>query len=74
VATKLNADTGNKVPQVLDTLAAAQAANGQFMKAAKSAEMAISQLKNSSKLKQTIQNRLNLYKNGKAFLQSTSKK
>ena len=74
VATKLNADTGNKVPQVLDTLAAAQAANGQFTKAAKSAEMAISQLKNSSKLKQTIQNRLNLYKNGKAFLQSTSKK
>lgn len=74
VATKLNADTGNKVPQVLDTLAAAQAANGQFMKAAKSAEMAISQLKNNSKLKQTIQNRLNLYKNGKAFLQSTSKK
>ena len=73
VATKLNADTGNKVPQVLDTLAAAQAANGQFTKAAKSAEMAISQLKNSSKLKQTIQNRLNLYKNGKAFLQSTSK-
>ena len=74
VATKLNADTGNKVPQVLDTLAAAQAANGQFMKAAKSAEMAISQLKNNSKLKQTIQNRLNLYKNGKAFLQSTNKK
>ena len=73
VATKLNADTGNKVPQVLDTLAAAQAANGQFMKAAKSAEMAISQLKNNSKLKQTIQNRLNLYKNGKAFLQSTNK-
>ena len=73
VATKLNADTGNKVPQVLDTLAAAQAANGQFTKAAQSAEMAISQLKNNSKLKQTIQNRLNLYKNGKAFLQSTSK-
>ena len=74
VATKLNADTGNKVPQVLDTLAAAQAANGQFTKAAQSAEMAISQLKNNSKLKQTIQNRLNLYKNGKAFLQSTNKK
>ena len=73
IATKLNADTGNKVPQVLDTLAAAQAANGQFMKAAKSAEMAIFQLKNNSKLKQTIQNRLNLYKNGKAFLQSTNK-
>ena len=74
VATKLNADTGNKVPQVLDTLAAAQAANGQFTKATQSAEMAISQLKNNSKLKQTIQNRLNLYKNGKAFLQSTNKK
>ena len=73
IATKLNADTGNKVPQVLDTLAAAQAANGQFTKAAQSAEMAISQLKNNSKLKQTIQNRLNLYKNGKAFLQSTNK-
>ena len=73
VATKLNADTGNKVPQVLDTLAAAQAAKGQFTKAAQSAEMAISHLKNNSKLKQTIQNRLNLYKNGKAFLQSTSK-
>ena len=73
VATKLNADTGNKVPEVLDTLAAAQAANGQFTKAAQSAEMAISQLKNNSKLKQTIQNRLNLYKNGKAFLQSTNK-
>ena len=73
VATKLNADTGNKVPQVLDTLAAAQAANGQFTKAAQSAEMAISQLKNNSKLKLTIQNRLNLYKNGKAFVQSTNK-
>ena len=73
VATKLNADTGNKVPQVLDTLAAAQAANGQFTKAAKSAEIAISQLKNAPKLKQSIQNRLNLYKKGKAFLQSTKK-
>ena len=73
VATKLNADTGNKVPQVLDTLAAAQAANGQFTKAAQTAEMAISQLKNNSKLKHTVQNRLNLYKNGKAFLQSTNK-
>lgn len=73
VATKLNVDTGNKVPQVLDTLAAAQAANGQFTKAAQSAEMAISQLKNTSKLKQSIQNRLILYKNGKAFLQSTNK-
>ena len=68
VATKLNADTGNKVPQALDTLAAAQAANGQFIKAAKSAEMAISQLKNNSQLRESIQNRLNLYKNGKAFL------
>ena len=73
VATKLNADTGNKVPQVLDTLAAAQAANGQFTKAAQSAEMAISQLKNTSKLKQSIQNRLNIYKKGKAFFQSTNK-
>ena len=73
VATKLNTDTGNKVPQVLDTLAAAQAANGQFTKAAKSAEIAISQLKNAPKLKQNIQNRLNLYKKGKAFLQSTKK-
>ena len=73
VATKLNTDTGNKVPQVLDTLAAAQAANGQFAKAEKSAEMAISQLKNAPKLKQNIQNRLNLYKKGKAFLQSTKK-
>ena len=73
VATKLNADTGNKVPQVLDTLAAAQAANGQFTKAAQSAEMAISQLKNTSKLKQSIQNRLILYKKGKAFFQSTNK-
>ena len=73
IATKLNADTGNKVPQVLDTLAAAQAANGQFTKATQSAEMAISELKNNSKLKQTIQNRLNLYKNGKAFLQITNK-
>ena len=68
VATKLNADTDNKVPQVLDTLAAAQAANGQFTKAAKSAEMAISQLKNNSQLRESIQNRLILYKNGKAFL------
>ena len=73
VATKLNTDTGNKVPQVLDTLAAAQAANGQFAKAEKSAEIAISQLKNAPKLKQNIQNRLNLYKKGKAFLQSTKK-
>ena len=69
----MNTDTGNKVPQVLDTLAAAQAANGQFTKAAKSAEIAISQLKNAQKLKQNIQNRLNLYKKGKAFLQSTKK-
>ena len=73
IATKLNADTGNKVPQVLDTLAAAQAANGQFTKAAQSAEMAISQLKNAPNLEQSIKNRLNLYKKGKAFLQITNK-
>ena len=73
IARKLNADTGNKVPQVLDTLAAAQAANGQFTKAAQSAEMAISQLKNAPNLEQSIKNRLNLYKKGKAFLQITNK-
>ena len=73
IAIKLNADTGNKVPQVLDTLAAAQAANGQFTKAAQSAEMAISQLKNAPNLEQSIKNRLNLYKKGKAFLQITNK-
>ena len=67
IASKLNADTKNKVPQVLDTLAAAQAASGQFDNAVESALTAISKLKNNTDLKKNIQNRLNLYKQKKAL-------
>ena len=67
IASKLNADTKNKVPQILDTLAAAQAASGQFDNAVESALIAISKLKNNTDLKKNIQNRLNLYKQKKAL-------
>ena len=68
LATGLNADTGNKVPQVLDTLAAAQAANGEFNKAVQSASLAISRLKTAPELRKAVEKRLNLYKNNKPFL------
>lgn len=62
IAAKLNADTKNQVAQILDTLAAAQAANGQFLEAVKSASIAISKLNKEYYLDKSIQNRLNLYK------------
>ena len=68
LATGLNADTGNKVPQVLDTLAAAQAANGEFNKAVQSASLAISRLKTAPELRKAVEKRLNLYKNNQPFL------
>ena len=62
IATQLSADTKNKVAQILDTLAAAQAANGQFRDAVKSASIAISKLNEEHDLAKSIQNRVNLYK------------
>ena len=42
IANQLNQDTGNKIPQVLDTLAASQAANGEFQMAVSTIKKAIS--------------------------------
>ena len=56
-------------PGILDTLAAAQAANGQFDAAAKTASLAIeiSREKGQDSLAQKIQKRLDLYKRQKAY-------
>lgn len=67
IASKLNADTNNQIPQILDTLAAAQAANGQFENAVKSADLAISKLKKNTPLTKSIEERLNLYKQKKSL-------
>ena len=60
--------TAFKQPQVLDTLAAAYAASGNFGKAIKTAEDAIklAQGTGDMKLSQRIENRVKLYRQGKA--------
>jgi len=75
MANKLNQDTGNKIPQVLDTLAAAQAGNGEFEMAVNTIKNAISFLKEKpdANLLKSLQYRLSLYNNQKIYTDNGSK-
>ncbi|MEE2808348.1 MAG: ASPIC/UnbV domain-containing protein [Verrucomicrobiota bacterium] len=75
IANQLNQDTGNKIPQVLDTLAASQAANGEFQIAVSTIKKAISILnpKSDESLLKSLQHRLGLYSNQKIYIEKGSK-
>jgi thiol-disulfide isomerase/thioredoxin len=75
MANKLNQETGNKIPQVLDTLAAAQAGNGEFEMAVNTIKNAISFLKEKpdANLLKSLQYRLSLYNNQKIYTDNGSK-
>tara|TARA_B100001250_G_scaffold368008_1_gene350396 strand:- start:2671 stop:4434 length:1764 start_codon:yes stop_codon:yes gene_type:complete len=75
MANKLNQETGNKIPQVLDTLAAAQAGNGEFEMAVNTIKNAISFLKEKpdTNLLKSLQYRLSLYNNQKIYTDNGSK-
>ena len=75
MANQLNRETGNKIPQVLDTLAAAQAGNGEFEMAVNTIKNAISFLKEKpdANLLKSLQYRLSLYNNQKIYTDNGSK-
>ena len=75
MANQLNRDTGNKIPQVLDTLAASQAANEEFQMAVTTIKNAISLLKENpdANLLKSLQYRLSLYDNQKIYTDTGSK-
>ena len=75
MANELNQETGNKIPQVLDTLAAAQAGNGEFEMAVNTIKNAISFLKENpdANLLKSLQYRLSLYNNQKIYTDNGSK-
>ena len=75
MANELNQETGNKIPQVLDTLAAAQAGNGEFEMAVNTIKNAISFLKEKpdANLLKSLQYRLSLYNNQKIYTDNGSK-
>ncbi len=75
MANQLNRETGNKIPQVLDTLAAAQAGNEEFEMAVNTIKNAISFLKEKpdANLLKSLQYRLNLYNNQKIYTDNGSK-
>ena len=62
--------TGHEVPELLDTLAAAQAANGDFEQAAETLERALTLAPGSSAAEYIAQfrQRLALYRSGKAYV------
>ncbi len=64
--------TNYKEPSLLDTLAAAYAAAGDFSKAIETAEKALELCQSSERnlLKKNIENRLVLYKAGKAYIET----
>lgn len=70
IAIKLNATTGDKVPNILDTLGAAQAASGDFEAAARTAQRAIGIAKAAGhdRLVANMTKRLALYQAGKPFV------
>lgn len=76
LAIALNEATGNKIPNILDTLAAAQAGLGQFEAAATSARRALSlaEKAGSQQLVTGLKTRLALYDKRKAFLEPKSAK
>ena len=75
IAYQLNVDTGDKIPTVLDTLAAALASNGKFSAAVETAERALSVEKKESqnKLNSSLKNRLELYRAGKPYTETRAK-
>lgn len=63
--------TGHRVPEVLDTLAAAYAADGRFARAAEVAERALEQaLASGSRHAEEFAARLELYRAGRAYLKT----
>jgi tetratricopeptide (TPR) repeat protein len=64
--------TGYKKPELLDTLAVAYAAAGDFDKAVETAEKALELCRSSEQqlLKEEIENRLALYKVGKPYIET----
>jgi tetratricopeptide (TPR) repeat protein len=71
LAQELNSTTGNKVSNILDTLGAAQAANGNFQEAVRTAQRAIILAKAAKQdsLAAGLTTRLNQYKAGKPFVE-----
>jgi tetratricopeptide (TPR) repeat protein len=69
LAERASAATGNKEPGMLDTLAAAYAAAGQFPKAIETAQKAVDLAKTTGqdKLAGEIQGRLDLYRQGRPY-------
>ena len=71
IARDLNAASGNQIPNILDTLSAAQAASGDFVGATKTARRAIeiSQAAGNNRFATEMTDRLTLYQAGKPFLE-----
>ncbi len=67
VAEKACAETGYRNPALLDVLAAAQAANGQFQMAAETARKALGLIRNPRQA-EVVRARLALYEKGQAFV------
>lgn len=76
LAIALNEETGNKIPNLLDTLAAAQAGLGQFEAAAATARRALSLAEKAGNLQLVtgLKSRLPLYEKREAFLEPESPK
>jgi len=76
LAIALNESTGNKIPNILDTLAAAQAGLGQFEAAAATAHRALSLAEKAGNLQLVtgVKSRLALYEKREAFLEPESAK
>jgi len=70
LATVAGALTGQQIPELLDTLAAAQAANGEFEQAAQSLERALTLAPGGSAAQYipAFRERLGLYRSGKAYV------
>lgn len=70
LASQLDRQTGHSDPAMLDTLAAAQAANGQFAQAVSTTQEALrlAREQNQPQLVQELESRLKLYQAGKAYV------
>jgi tetratricopeptide (TPR) repeat protein len=70
IALELNAASGDKVPNILDTLSAAQAASGDFEAAAKTAQRAIviTKAAGDDVFVTVMTKRLTLYQAGKPYI------
>jgi hypothetical protein len=69
MVTKINQETGGQIPNILDTLAAAQAATGDFKAAAATAgrALALPGTAQNPQLAAALKERLTLYQKGKPF-------